>query len=285
LPGGDAGGVGGGAASGVRLQPLLVRTAAAEVGAFAAALGLPATCGPAPLTFPIRWLGQPELRREIVQRFGARHGVLVHQSQSFVFGGVLGIERDYRLEAVVRSDAGRVILTAAVRERTNEILRMETVLRVAESAPAAASGRRAPPLGETPIPELRLGPIGLGQTRRYAAAALDDNPVHTDIAAARAAGLSDVIVPGMFIAGQFERALLGWRRDLSIHRLHAMFLQPLPVGGGIVVGSRIVRSARQGDCEQMVVRLIVRSDRDEPLCVGEVEALAPAASASPLPAR
>ena len=204
---------------------------------------------------------------------------MVHQSQNFAYARPLELGCDYAIEVEAHRDPasdGRVTMRATIRDGSGDIVLASETLLLIVDAPALGAPRRRPlAAAASAIPELHMGPIGLRQTRRYAAASLDDNPLHRDPAAARAAGLDGPIVHGMLLAGQFERALAAWRRDLRIGRLYATFLQPLPIGGRIVIGSRIAQSTRSGDGERLVVRLAVRNDADDIVCVGEVEAFAP----------
>jgi acyl dehydratase len=265
----------------VRIGPLPVRTGRAEVDAFARALGLSAREGPVPLTFPIRWLGPPELRRKLVRDPGSAHTPLVQQSQLFEYRRPLVLDRDYLMEAEVacsRTSSGRVALRATIRDDSGDsVLVSDTVLHVLHGSMRLAASRRVPPPGDGAIRELWVGPIDAAQIQAYAEAALDDNPLHRDADAARAAGLKGPVVHGMLLMGQFEGALLAWRPELRVTRAYASFLHPLPVGGRFVVGGRIARSMPRGEGEALIVRLLARNERDELLVVGEVEAIAPTA--------
>lgn len=268
-----------------RVGPIVVRTERSEVEAFARALGLRATYGPVPLTFPIRWLGLPELREALAREFGVTDALLVQQSQAFEYVEPLALDRDYLIEVAGRRELtspGRLALHATIRQGSGEsVLTSETVLRLFDRSASPGASRRAPPFAEPTIPEVRVGPIDALQTRHYAVAALDDNPLHRDAEAARAVGLAGPVVHGMIVMGQFERALVAWRPDLRVTRLFATFLHPLPVGGRIVVGGRVARSTPHRDGEQLVLRLLARSAGDDFLSVGEVEAVTPAADGRP----
>jgi acyl dehydratase len=259
----------------VRVGPLPVRTAAAEVDGFADALGLTATCGSVPLTFPIRWLGLPELRGPIGQSLGLQNARLVHQSQSFTYHGPLERDRDYRIEVEARREpasSDRITSLATIRNVSGDVMvAAETVLRLIGPTPAAQAPRRAPGFAKGAIPELRVGPIAFSQVRRYAAASLDENPLHRDAAAARASGLAAPVVHGMFIVGQFERSLFEWRPHCQITRIFASFLQPLPVGGSIVVSGRVARATPVAGGQHLTIRLVACDDQGLLVCVGEVE--------------
>ena len=218
----------------IRLGPVAVRTDAADVAAFAQALGNPETFGPVPLTFPIRWLSLPEVRGRVLRWLGTEEGKIVHLSQSFDFVRPLELDRNYSLETEVhrnRSTADETILRSTVRDAAGHtVVLLDAVLRMLTIRPRRNAVVRPKDTASEPPVKLAIGPVDLAQTRRYAAASLDSNPLHTDIEAARAIGLQDIIAHGMMVMGQFERAIAGWRRDLRITRLNTMFLQPLPVG-------------------------------------------------------
>lgn len=247
--------------------------------AFARALALRSGYGPVPLTFPMRWLCLRALREPVTRELQLERVLLVHQSQAFAYTRPLGLERDYTIEVDARRNplaGGRITMRATVRDGPGDtVLVAETLMRVVEGSAIAPIPRRATPAPSSDIPALKTGPIDKAQTRRYAAAALDDNPLHHDPEAARAAGLDGPIVQGMLLAGQFESALSAWRPDLRIGRLYAAFLRPLPVGGAIVVNSRIAQSTPAEAGDRLVVRLTVCNEADDIVCIGEVEGLAP----------
>ena len=133
-----------------------------------------------------------------------------------------------------------------------------------------------PATGE-PLPEFRAGPFKLEDTRLYAAASLDDNPLHTDPAAALAAGLQGPIVHGMLLMGMFEQAVAAWRTDMRIVRLQTTFLRPVGLGDSVAIGGRVAKVTRGHDGVDVVLRLLVRTGADALACVGEAAGRIPAA--------
>ena len=123
------------------------------------------------------------------------------------------------------------------------------------------------------LPDLRLGPIGPDWVARYAAASLDDNPIHTDPAAATAVGLEGPVVQGMLFMGQFEAVLASWRPDWRILSLEAKFLRPVPVGDGAHVTARLLREEEDG--RKVAVRLTVRTQAGGIACIGDARLEAP----------
>ena len=80
---------------------------------------------------------------------------------------------------------------------------------------------------------------------RYAAASGDDNPIHQDPAAARAAGLPDVVAHGMFVLGLAMRAVAEWTGD-TVTDYRARFVRPVVVPAE---GTVIDISGRRDDDE------------------------------------
>lgn len=111
-----------------------------------------------------------------------------------------------------------------------------------------------------------LGPFTADAVARYAAAADDTNPVHTDEAAARAVGLPGRVVQSMLVMGHFEAALRGWWPDAAIVAMSARFARPLLVGDGVALGGRV--AAREAD-GTAIVRLIARDGAGEIVMIGE----------------
>src|SRR3977135_3040361 len=86
-----------------------------------------------------------------------------------------------------------------------------------------------------------FGPFGREAIARYAAVSGDDNPLHLDPNAARAAGLARPPVHGMLLPPCFEPLIMRWRRDLFIARLSGKFLRPVLAGERIRVSGRVMR--------------------------------------------
>jgi acyl dehydratase len=113
-----------------------------------------------------------------------------------------------------------------------------------------------------------FGPFGREALVRYAAVSGDDNPLHLDPAAAKAAGLAGPPVHGMLMLSCFEPVIMGWRRDLFITRLSAKFLRPVLAGEGIRVLGRVLRS--DGDASpELILRLTARGPDDAIVILAE----------------
>ena len=257
----------------IRLGPFDVDTDVADVIGFSAALDQPPLFGSVPLTFPVRWLSLPELRGGLLDWLDINEDDIVLLSQSIDYCGPIEKDHKYAMDVEVcrnRSPIDETRLVSTVRHRNGTVVvLLDTLLRRLITRPTRQPTRRLPAVLNDALFTLNIKPVDLAQTRRYAAASLDYNPLHTDASFARAMGLSDIVAHGTMIMGQFERAIINWRRDLHVDRLQATFLQPLLAGMSTVLNGRLVKSMRTGDAEISILRLIVTTERGEVTCVGE----------------
>lgn len=120
------------------------------------------------------------------------------------------------------------------------------------------------------LPARDFGPFDREAVANYASVSGDDNPLHLDPDAAKAAGLAGLAVHGMLMLSCFETFIKDWRADLFIARLSAKFLQPVMAGEGIRMSGRVVRSRRDPRPE-LVLRLIARAPNNDPAILGEAE--------------
>jgi acyl dehydratase len=117
-----------------------------------------------------------------------------------------------------------------------------------------------------------FGPFAREALARYAAVSGDDNPLHLDPNAARAAGLPGPPVHGMLILSCFEPLIVRWRRDLFIARLSGKFLRPVLAGEGIRVSGRVMRR-REVPRPELILRLTARAQNNDLAIVGEATVL------------
>jgi acyl dehydratase len=113
-----------------------------------------------------------------------------------------------------------------------------------------------------------FGPFAREALARYAAVSGDDNPLHLDPNAARAAGLAGPPVHGMLIFSCFEPLIMRWRRDLFIARLSGKFLRPVLAGEGIRVSGRVMRR-REIPRPELILRLTARARNNDLAILGE----------------
>jgi acyl dehydratase len=122
------------------------------------------------------------------------------------------------------------------------------------------------------IPARSFGPFDQDALARYAMASGDDNPLHLDPNAARAAGLAGTPVHGMLLLSCFEPFLMGWRPDLFIARLSAKFLRPVLAGESVRLSGRVMRSQAVPRSE-LILRLIARAESNDLAVLGEAAVL------------
>ena len=252
---------------GVQIGPFVVCTESTEMTEFAAALGL--APGVTPLTFPIRWLALPPVRAAMEDLIGPNP---VHASQSFDFDAALSADRDYTLQVSLRrheKPSPRLVVRGTVSEPDGRsIVRFETVLlpTVAIAKVSAASATEA---GAGSLPDIGIGPIDQTQAARYAAAAHDDSRLHADPEFTRSLGLDGPIIHGMLMMGLFQRALSEWPVDSTVARLFVLFARPVPTGSRLVIGGRLVAPTKAKCAERQIVRLLLRTERNDVACIGE----------------
>ncbi|MEU6858432.1 MaoC/PaaZ C-terminal domain-containing protein [Glycomyces sp. NPDC046736] len=98
-------------------------------------------------------------------------------------------------------------------------------------------------------------PVSRADLVAYAEASGDHNPIHQDEAAAKAAGLPDVIAHGMYTMGLVSRAVLEWATtadpDASLTDFSARFAKPVvvpPTGTEVAIEAK-VRGVEAGSVE------------------------------------
>lgn len=253
----------------ISVEPLSVRASTVETREFAAALGL--STETVPLTFPIRWLALPPIRKAIEDVVGPNP---IHLSQSFDYVAPLAAGRDYQLKVSIRRNAtppSRVIVRATLRDQHDRaLLQSETAL-----LPTSAITRVPPSPKIEPncdqLPDVTFGPFDKAQVVRYAEAAHDDSRLHHDPEFARSLGFDHPIIHGMLVMGLFQRALGEWQMDGHVARLFALFVRPVPIGERLIVGGRTAVSAKDRAGTRDIVRLLARNERNEIACIGEAE--------------
>lgn len=111
-----------------------------------------------------------------------------------------------------------------------------------------------PALGHA-LPPLRRS-VSRADLVRYAAATGDDNPIHTDHTAARAAGLPGVIAHGLLLASWFFQAAA--RYGPSLHPLasaRVKFRRPLRPAAAAVIAGRVVGCGEGGADLEMALEV------------------------------
>jgi acyl dehydratase len=119
------------------------------------------------------------------------------------------------------------------------------------------------------FPDHRCGVIDAARVKAYASASGDDNPIHTDEAAARGIGLDGTIIQGMLLMALADEALAAWRPCSACLRLTARFARPAPTGSEVVIGGRVVKTELVGDAALATLRIIVKDSNGAVLAMAE----------------
>jgi acyl dehydratase len=128
------------------------------------------------------------------------------------------------------------------------------------------------PKAGSPIPPQDFGPFDRETLALYATVSGDDNPLHLDLDAAKAAGLASTPVHGMLMLSCFEPFLKEWRSDIVLTQLSAKFLSPVLAGEGIRISGRVVRS-RNTPRPELILRLTARTPNNDLAILGEATVL------------
>jgi acyl dehydratase len=123
--------------------------------------------------------------------------------------------------------------------------------------------------GQT-ISAVKFGPVELAHLKAYADASGDFNSIHTDEAAAKAAGLPGIIAHGMLSSGllaerstQFMKQVEGWRLSCFQTRFKGM----------IFLGDTIELSGTVGSMTTDTIQLdlVAKNQRDEIVTLSAAE--------------
>ena len=110
------------------------------------------------------------------------------------------------------------------------------------------------------LPSLLLPPVTRTMLALYADASGDPNPIHIDVAFARAAGMPDVLAHGMLLMAWLGRLLTNWAPQRDMREFGVRFSAMTHVGERITCAGRIVdKQERDGEC---LVKIEVKSTND-----------------------
>ena len=118
--------------------PVIAR--ASEVSAFRAATRSGGDVR-VPLTFPMRWLAQPEVRRALLEMASDAGIVPVHESQTFEYARSLSTDEPYALALHGRREIApdRLVVDGVVSDAGGAtVVRLEMILRLFSGEAAAA---------------------------------------------------------------------------------------------------------------------------------------------------
>ena len=101
------------------------------------------------------------------------------------------------------------------------------------------------------LPALALPPVTRATLALYAGASGDNNPIHTDIDFARAAGMPDVVAHGMLSMAWLGRLLTNWAPQRDLREFSVRFSAMTQLGERIVCTGRVTEKLER-DGEQLV---------------------------------
>jgi hypothetical protein len=139
-----------GSTSVLRFGPFRVSTGRKEIEAFRRETGWSQVHGDiqvldaiVPHTFPMSWLGLPQMHAAIEAQLKAACGIAIHESQSFAYASQLEADQNYVMDAEIdrQENPRRLILRVTISKQMQEpglqqtpLLAMETILRIVAAA-------------------------------------------------------------------------------------------------------------------------------------------------------
>jgi acyl dehydratase len=119
------------------------------------------------------------------------------------------------------------------------------------------------------------GPISRTQIAVYAGASGDYNGIHVDVDFARAAGLDDVIVHGMYSMGLLSRLLTRLTPRVRILEIAVRFQGMVPVGSTLVCNARVQSRSSAPEGTVLEVELAARRPDSSTVTSGTARVLVP----------
>ena len=101
------------------------------------------------------------------------------------------------------------------------------------------------------LPPLALPPLTRATLALYAEASNDHNPIHSDVAFARAAGMPDVVAHGMLSMAWLGRLVTNWAPQRDLREFNVRFSAITHVGERIVCTGRVMEKIER-DGERFV---------------------------------
>lgn len=120
------------------------------------------------------------------------------------------------------------------------------------------------------LPALEAGPLAPELFVRYAAASGDHNPLHTDPAFARAAGLDGVIAHGMLVMGLLGRLADGLAGPGAVRDFRVRFRAPTRPGETLRCGGRVTAAYERDGRSLVEAELWARGDGEQLKATGAV---------------
>ena len=131
-------------------------------------------------------------------------------------------------------------------------------------------GSEMPPLAKPPIQQIQL--------TRYAGASGDFNPIHQDVAFAKAAGMGDVFAHGMLSMGFVAQSVTDWLGTGSVRKIGVRFAALVRLGDVVTCRGKVVakRPPKDGDGPYLVdLDLWAENQKGEKVITGKAVAVLP----------
>ena len=125
------------------------------------------------------------------------------------------------------------------------------------------------------LPAVVKDPVTKVQLVRYAGASGDFNPLHTDDAAARKAGLKGVIAQGLLIMGFVGQAITRWVSGRDLKRLQVRFKGMTFPGDTISVSATVAEKSVEGENLRILCHTEAKDQKGEIKLSGQFEVLHP----------
>ena len=125
------------------------------------------------------------------------------------------------------------------------------------------------------LPTFVKEPVTKIQLVRYAGASGDFNPLHTDDAVARKAGLKGVIAQGLLIMGFVGQAITRWVSKRNLKRFQVRFKGMTIPGDTISVSATVTEKTAEGENLRIVCHTEAKDQKGEIKLSGQFEVLYP----------
>jgi acyl dehydratase len=122
-----------------------------------------------------------------------------------------------------------------------------------------------------PLPPLTKDPISKIQLVRYSGASGDFNPLHTDDACAREAGIKGVIAHGPLIMGFVGQAICRWVPNRHLNFFKVRFMGMTFPGDIITVKATVTEKKYEGDHLKVVFDTVALDQNGETKLLGQFE--------------
>lgn len=119
------------------------------------------------------------------------------------------------------------------------------------------------------IPRLQLAPISRTTLALFAGASNDHNPMHIDIDAARAAGMSDVFAQGMLPMAYLGRALTDAFGPSALREFGVRFVALTHVRDRLECIGEVIEATDCEGAQRLQLRLSVLNPRGEAVLIGD----------------